>query len=82
MNTTKKLLDIKNKIEKARSEKDQLEGRLKSEYERLEKQFSCKTLIQAKKIHTALKKEREEKQNDLENRLIELEENMENIEYD
>ena len=46
----KRLMSLKEKRDKAKSLKDQLDGRLKGEYDRLKKNYDCANTVQAKKI--------------------------------
>jgi len=77
---TTKLIDIKQKMEHARTERDELSGRLKGEYIRLDKEFSCKTLKEAKKIYDELKIKKEVDLKKLDLSVSKLEDEMESIE--
>lgn len=54
MNITEELMQMKAKIETAKTEKAQIEGRLLSVMDRLDKEYGCKTLEAARKRQTQL----------------------------
>jgi hypothetical protein len=74
---TRRITQLKNKKDKAKSQKDQLDGQIKGEYARLEKNFGVKTLADAKKQLTALSDRRDTEVEKLESAVEALEEQME-----
>ncbi len=63
------LLHLKSDIEKAKTEKAQLEGSLKVLQDELKSKFSCKTEAEAKRKLASMRKELDNKQAELEKRL-------------
>lgn len=74
---TQRIVQLKNKKDKAKSQKDQLDGQIKGEYDRMEKKFGVKTLAEAKKKLTAMVTTRDADFENLESAVEELEEKME-----
>lgn len=58
-NIEEDLLELKEKIEKAKMEKAQIEGRLQGLRERLQKEFNCSSFDEAKKQLEKLEAERD-----------------------
>lgn len=67
-----KLLELKNQIDNAKSEVQQLEGRKKYLFQELEENYGCKTIDQAKKKLQKLKKEIQTKQEKIDQQTAEL----------
>lgn len=61
-----RVLELKEEIEKAKINKAKMEGMLKQHLTRLKEDFDCKDLAEAKKKLSALKKEEEELEEEIE----------------
>lgn len=68
------LMRMKEKMEKAKTEKAQVEGRLQAVMERMEKDFGCKTVEEAEKRLSQLSKEADVLQSSLQAKVTELKE--------
>ena len=72
MNNTKFLLDLKQKIEDAKIEKAQAEGKLSELMEQLNNEFNCKTIESAEEKLEEYESIIEEKQEELNEKIEEL----------
>jgi hypothetical protein len=59
-NLAEELLEIKEEIDNRKTKKSELDGALKSHYQRLKEDFNCTTLDEAKEYITELSDERDE----------------------
>lgn len=70
---SEKLLDMKEKIQKAKTEKAELGGQIKEKKAQLEKEFGCKTIPQAEKKMKKLQEEIAKMEQELEKGVEKLE---------
>jgi len=62
MNTSERLISMKEKIDKAKTDIERLQGRKDQLYETLKKDFGCKTLKEAETKLDKMNKELDEKE--------------------
>ena len=74
-NATKRLLELKDEIERATLDKAKAEGALKQNLQRLKEDFGCTTLEEAQKKLAKMIKEKEQLEEDIEEAVEELESN-------
>jgi hypothetical protein len=77
MNEAEKLLRMKEKIDKAKTDIERMEGRKDQLYETLKKDFGCKTLKEAEKKLNEMNKELDKKETILADGVTALEEKYE-----
>ena len=62
MNEAEKLLEMKEKIDKAKTDIERMEGRKEQLYKTLKKDFGCKTLKEAEKKLAEMNKDLDKKE--------------------
>ncbi len=74
--TTEELLELKEKIEKSKTQVSELEGRKKQLFSDLEKNWKCKTLKEAEKKVESMQEEINEMNEDIQEKTNALEEQL------
>lgn len=74
---SKRLLDLKEKIENSKAEKNKIEGRLQELMSRLKREFKINTIAEARRLLTKLEKEKEKLEQEVKEGIQKLEEKYE-----